>query len=335
MKNFDHYLALDWAQSNMAVAHLNTKTGEISTLDVRSDVEALKSYFEQFKGTKILTFEETSPAHWLFTELVDQVDEIIVCEPYSNHLMKTGPKTDRIDAIKLVRLLKAGMLKPVFHCTDSFVVMRKLVSGYEDLIQSLVRLKNRRSAMFRAVGQKPGESSSLESDEERFVADGLDQLIQSHEELRLKYVSKFRGVHRENEMVRNLATIPGIGRINAVKIAAIVIDPTRFSHTTAFWLYAGLMKYELISGGRSYGKRSPRFSRRLKSVFKTAALVATRGTDEDPLKKYYQDLITIKKYPEHQARHQLARRIATLALGVMKSGKAFDEERLKQKTTAS
>jgi transposase len=321
MKKYDHYLALDWAQSNMAVAHAVKDSDQVETIDVVSDIKALKSYLKQFRGTKILTFEETSPAHWLYTELVDVVDEIIVCEPYANHMMKTGPKTDRVDAIKLLKLLRNNMLKPVFHCTDEFVNVRKIVSAYDDLITSIVQLKNRRSAVFRARGKRVG--GELDLREDRFVVENLEALILSHEELRLKYEKEFRNIHRKNKMVKNLGTLPGIGLINSVKIAAAVIDPKRFSHKTGFWLYCGLQKYELISGGRSYGKRSPRFSRKLKCVFKTAALITTR-MEKGPLKNYYQDLIKNRNYPEHQARHAVARRIAALALGVMKSNKEFE-----------
>lgn len=321
MKKYDHYLALDWAQSNMAIAHAVKDSNQIETIDVVADLVALKKYLAQFKGSKILTFEETSPAQWLYTELIEEVDEIIVCEPYANHLMKTGPKTDRVDAIKLLKLLRAHMLKPVFHCTDKFVHVRKIVSAYEDLIHSIVQLKNRKNAVYRARGQRAG--TNLELREDRFVVENLDVAIETQEAIRLKYEAEFRIIHRENPMVKNLATIPGIGLINSVKIAATVIDPSRFYHKTGFWLYCGLQKYELISGGRSYGKRSPRFSRKLKCVFKTAALVCTR-MKSGPLKEYYEDLIVNKKYPEHQARHAVARRIAALSLGVMKSNKEFE-----------
>jgi transposase len=329
---YDHYLALDWAQSNMALAHSTRHSNEMDTIDVQSDIKALKKYIGQFKGKKILTFEESSPAQWLYTELVEEVDEIVVCEPYSNHLLKSGPKTDRVDAMKLLRLLKADMLKPVFHCTDEFVNVRKVVSGHEDLVMSLVQLKNRRKAMFRAKGQKVAGAESLSTSEERFVASGLESMIAQHEELRLKYECEFRKIHRQNKMVKDLASIPGIGLIHAVKIAAAVIDPKRFKHTTGFWLYCGLQKYELISGGKSYGKRSARHSRKLKCVFKTAALVCARSKEGSPLRNYYEDLITKKNYPEHQARHALARRIATLSLGVMKTGKPLDNEILKLKS---
>jgi transposase len=321
MKQYDHYLALDWAQSNMAVAHSTRNSQDIDTIDVVSDVGALRRYLSQFKGEKILTFEESAPAQWLYTELIDTVDEIIVCEPYANHLLKVGPKSDRMDAMKLLRLLRANMLKPVFHCTDEFVFVRKLVSGYEDLIMSTVQLKNRRKALFRARGLKPEDT--LKTHEERFVLEGIEAQLKTQALLRLKYEKEFRRICRENVMAKNLTTVPGIGLINAVKIAAVVIEPKRFKHKTGFWLYCGLQKYELISGGRSYGKRSPRYSRKLKCVFKTAALVCTR-TNNGALKAYYEHMIQKQNYPEHQARHALARRIATLALGVMKTGKPFN-----------
>jgi len=119
-----------------------------------------------------------------------------------------------------------------------------------------------------------------------------------------------------------------------VKIAAAVVDPKRFKHASCFWRYCGLQKYDLISGGRSYGRRSPRYSRALKTVFKTAALVCSR-VDDGPLKEYFEFLMKEKNYPEYQARHALARRIATLAIGVMKSGKPLDENELYKKDLAN
>src|SRR6202044_950199 len=101
---YDHYVALDWAQSNMAWAHSTKHHEKVETFDVKSDVQGLKRYLENLKGKTILTFEETSPAHWLYTELVGSVEKIIVCEPYTNHLLKSGPKTDRTDAVKLLKL---------------------------------------------------------------------------------------------------------------------------------------------------------------------------------------------------------------------------------------
>ncbi len=66
---YDHYIGLDLAQQNMALAHMTRHSNEVDTIDVRSDISDLKDYLGRLRGTKILTFEETNPAQWLFTEL--------------------------------------------------------------------------------------------------------------------------------------------------------------------------------------------------------------------------------------------------------------------------
>ncbi len=115
---YDHYIALDWAQSNMAIARMTKQSSEISVVEVPASVKELKGYLRRLKGRSILRFEETTTSQWLFTELKSSVDEILVCDPYRNKLLSEGAKTDRIDARKLVTLLKAELLKPVFHSSD-------------------------------------------------------------------------------------------------------------------------------------------------------------------------------------------------------------------------
>jgi len=104
-------------------------------------------------GTKIVTIEETTTTQWLYAELVEYVDKIVICDPLRNRLLSEGPKTDKIDASKLVQLLKANLVKEVYHSTDTFLYLRRVISGYEDLIKSGVRLKNQRHALLRACGK--------------------------------------------------------------------------------------------------------------------------------------------------------------------------------------
>ena len=176
MKTFDHFIAVDWAQSNMAIARMTAKSDQMEIRDVPSDIRELKVYLKNLKGRKILTVEESTTAQWLYTELKNEVDEIIICDPRRNRLLADGPKTDKIDAEKLVRLLRAGMLKPVFHTADQFIYLRKLASGYQDTIKAGVRLKNQRSALFRANGLS-AKACELVEPAERFVLQGLDRGI--------------------------------------------------------------------------------------------------------------------------------------------------------------
>ena len=66
---YDHYIAVDWAQSNMAIARMNAQSNNIKTIDTKSDVGNLRAYLNSLKGKKILTIEETTTSKWLYSEL--------------------------------------------------------------------------------------------------------------------------------------------------------------------------------------------------------------------------------------------------------------------------
>ena len=320
---YDHYISLDWAQSNMAIAKMTRGSSKAKTMDVRSNIKELQFYLKNLRGKKILTFEETTTSQWLYTELRECVDEILICDPYRNRLLSEGPKTDRLDAVKLVELLKAGLLKPVFHSGDEFIYLRKFVSGYEDTVKAGVRLKNQRAALFRANG-KNKKDKTLDHSMEKFVLEGIDRSIESYKSHKERYEGQMARLSRKYSMIRNLDSIFGIGKIGAVKIAARVVNPRRFKNKGKWLGYCGLIKLERTSGGKSYGKKNPRYCRMMKSVFKTAAISAIGENTNNPFKDYYEYLMREKGRAEHNARHATARKIAVAAWGVMKSGKRFE-----------
>lgn len=324
---YDHYIAIDWADINMAIARMTKRSNKITAIDVPSNVEDLKAYLKNLKGTKILAIEETTTSQWLYTELKEYTDRLIICDPHRNKLLSEGPKTDKIDASKLVQLLKAGLIKEVYHSTDKFLYLRRVVSGYEDLVKAGVRLKNQRSALVRACGKKSDRKTgiSLDSHGEQFVLNCLDRQIKAYEEEKRCYEKEFETLARRNPEIRHQKSLPGIGTINAVKIVARVVTPYRFPEKGHYLSYAGLMKLDKVSGGRSYGKKNPRYCRQLKSVYKSGVLAAIGGNN--PINDYYEHLIQEKGYTEYNARHKACRRLAILSLGVFKSGKKYQPYR--------
>ncbi|MCF8259831.1 MAG: IS110 family transposase [Melioribacteraceae bacterium] len=126
---------------------------------------------------------------------------------------------------------------------------------------------------------------------------------------------------RKNKTLRNLKTIPGIGTISCVTILAHAIDSKRFKKPSNFLSYCGLVKHEKFSGGKSYGKRTPRYSRKLKSVYRSAALRSI--CYNSPIKDYYDHLIDEKKLTDQKARNMVARHIAKISLAIIKNGKKY------------
>lgn len=320
---YDHDIALDWAQSVMAVARMTAKGKRLQEFEAKSNISDLKAFLKSLKGTKRLTFEESTASQWLYTELYDAVDKVIVCDPRRNDLLKEGPKTDRIDARKLLTLLRADLLKEVHHSTHEFIYMRKVVSGYLDLVNSGVRLKNQRSALMRAFGKAKTETE-IDEQAAQFVLLGQDDGIEAYEIQKKRYESEFSRLCKKHKMLNNLKSCPGLKEIGAVKVAAAVVDPRRFSTRGKFLAYCGLVKYEKLSGGRSYGKIRTNYNRTLKNVFDTAAVACIQASESNLLRRDYEYLIKEKRLADHNARHAIARKAATIAWGVMKSGKKFD-----------
>lgn len=132
--NYENYIAVDWAQNNMAVARMTKSSEQVKVFEGPSNVKDLRVYLKGLSGSKILSIEESTASQWLYTELKGSVEMLIICDPSRNRLLLEGPKNDKIDARKTVRLLRAGLLKEVFHSGEDFIYIRKIVSGYEDLI---------------------------------------------------------------------------------------------------------------------------------------------------------------------------------------------------------
>jgi len=324
---YDHYIAIDWAAINMAIARMTKKSNKITVIDVPSDIVELQLYLKNLKGTKVLAVEETTTSQWLYTELKEYVDKILICDPYRNRLLSEGPKTDKIDATKLVQLLKTGLMKEVYHSTDQFIYLRKLVSSYEDLVKAGVRLKNQRYSLLRICGKTGYEKNDfkLPSRDEQYVLKSLNRRIKNYEQEKKEYAKEFKRLAKKHPAIRYQQSIPGIGLINAVKIVARIVTPYRFANKGHYLSYAGLIKHEKTSGGKSYGKKNPRYCRMMKSIYKSGALAAIGGNN--PINNYYEYLINKKNYPAYNARHKACRQLAIISFGVFKSGKKYKPNR--------
>ncbi len=175
-QEYEHYIAVDWSSRNMAIARMTGKTNKISVVDVASEVGELKVYLRNLRGSKVLTLEETTTSQWLYTELKGEVDRLVICDPVRNHLLSEGAKTDKIDASKLVQLLRSNLLKEVYHSSEEFLGLRRPVSGYEDVVRAGVRLKNQRYSLFRACGLTGYEMGEVQLESvEHKVLEGIER----------------------------------------------------------------------------------------------------------------------------------------------------------------
>src|SRR5262249_58493978 len=80
------------------------------------------------------------------------VTELIVCDPRRNKLLEDGSKADKVDARKLAELLRAGLLRSVYHGHEATRNLKELVRAYETLSIDTQRTMATIKAIYLARG---------------------------------------------------------------------------------------------------------------------------------------------------------------------------------------
>ncbi len=322
------YIGMD-AHSRENLLVVVDKKGRILRAEsVKTKDSSILEFVRSIKGRKALAIEECSLAHWLYILLKDEVDELVVCQPPAHR----GPKTDKIDAEKIAQLLRSGMLKSVFHADSEYMEFRTLVSGYSDIVQEIVRTKNRYKSLFRRVaivqdGQKVYKDENiiadLNTDSSMFVARNLYDQLEILEQHKEKYIEQFKSNVNKYKEIKRLTSIPGIGPVRANQIVAIVVTPYRFANKYKFFSYAMLTSHNQISGGKVYGRQRIHGQRALKAVFKSAVYASMKS--QTAFKRKYDAMIAAGTTAV-AARNAVTRTLAATVLGVWKSGKNYNDK---------
>ena len=287
-------------------------------------------YLREIEGIKKLAFEECELSSWLYEILRSEVEELIVCNPVANSDYKKI-KTDKMDARKLAKLLRGGFLVSVYHDGSKRERFRSLMSGYQDLVEEGVRLKNRYKSLFRKGGKKvKGESlyidesflEGLSRPDFKFIGTQIYQLLEKMEESRQEYLKEIIRYSKGFKEMKYLKSTPGIGRIQAAKIVSQVIDPDRFASKYKYYSYCGLVRHKRISDGKRYGSEKIWGNRILKCVYKMAGHSVLKGNSG--LRKYY-DYLRSKGISHDNAYNAVCRKIAAISLSVWRKSKKYND----------
>lgn len=321
------YIGLDAHSSTCTLCTVDADGTELDLTTIATNGRLLVEYVKSLGGTIVITFEECDLSIWLFELLKNHVHKVVVCNPAANAEYKKN-KTDKLDARNLAKLLRGGFLRPVFHDGSSREKFRMLVSGYEDVIQEAVRLKNRLKTIRRRARLYGAKTISVHA---QFIEDRLIDQLNLFLDVRLRYKDELKKHVRQFKEAKYLMSIPAIKEIQASKIIANVVDPARFRDKYKFWSYCGLVKHLRISGGRLYGSKRAYGNRTLKCVFKMAAHSALKS--HGALRGYY-DAQRDRGLSDSSARNAVARKIAAIALSVWKNNQRYDEQKVLPYLTA-
>jgi transposase len=349
------YIGMDVHQASISAAVRDADGKIVMEATIETRAAAILDFIGGLRGNLRVTFEEGTNSAWLYDLLTPHVEDVIVCDPRRNALLKVGNKNDRVDARKLSDLLRAGLLSPVYHGKAEVRTLREVARTYLTITKDLTRVMNRLKALYRSraigcAGQQVYSTRRRKLWLDQLTEPGLrrraewmyqqlDSLKQLHRE-----VKKALLIESENHPAhRILRQIPRLGPIRVALLIALVQTPDRFRTKRQLWAYCGLALQTRTSaeysfaGGELQRKNklsAPRglnvnHNHDLKNLFKGAATRAGRGTD--PLSEFYEDLLARGIKPS-MARLTMARKLAAIVLRIWKKGEDFDPARLKRQS---
>ena len=250
-------------------------------------------------------------------------------------------KTDKVDSVKLVRSLKAGLLKGIYIREKGNIDDRSVIRIRKTILRDLNGYKSRVKHLLHCNGvilpdrfDKPGSHWSkafikwLKEDVELLSSsrNSLDILIHQVETIRMTLLEATRMVRWLSQTERYkhnfdlLRTIPGIGVIVSMCILTEIYDVKRFHNEREFAAYLGLIPTSHSSGEKIvHGEKTFRGNKQLGPMIVEAAWIAIyRDVGLGSLYLHYKE-----RMKPQEAIVRIARKLSNIIFAILKTKKEY------------
>jgi transposase len=255
-------------------------------------------------------------------------------------------KTDKDDALKLARLAMLDQLKAVHVPDQPTRQHRTLVKYRKTLDQRIGRVKSAIRSLFANQGIEIPRGAKawfsgrgeLNAHRKPLAECSLDELWRGELDLeltqldalseQLKEVEKrLEAIAGEDDRIRRVMTIPGVGRKTAEALVTALDDPHRFDNARQVSAYLGLVPRQYQSGETD---RNGRITKRGSSLVRTILLeCAWASLKYNPWSRtVFKRIAGGQKNRRKKAAVALARKIAVVAWSMLKHGTDWDPTRL-------
>ena len=146
------YVGMDVHKDTMSIAVMNSAGKVVMESVLETKAVTILQFIQGLRGNLLVTLEEGTWAAWLYDLLKPHVTKVTVCNPRKNALLKSGNKSDRIDAQKLAERLRHGSLSAVYHGENGLRMLKELARSYLTVSKDLTRVMNRLKALFHSWG---------------------------------------------------------------------------------------------------------------------------------------------------------------------------------------
>jgi transposase len=309
---------------------------------VRNDLQAIMELISPYKKRLACVVESTFNWYWLVDGLQDAGIEICLAHTLGLRLI-TGAKvkTDPRDALKLAKLLRAGMIPEAYIYPSATRPVR-------DLVRRRIRVVNMRATDYMTLRRlmyqqgiiehsRNSTKLILEEDIQEIFQNRWVQIHAQHELARIRlYTMQIREMERaiyhtvkESKEYERLLRVPGIGKILAVTIFYEIGEITRFPNAGDFSSYCRVVPGVAQSGNSvKKGRGSKQGNPNLKWAFSQAAVYAVRSNEK--IRRYYQRQVRRHRGKGDKviANNIIAHKLAQAVYHMIREGTDYREEML-------
>lgn len=329
-------IGLDAHSAETEVAVLTPAGNVRERRRVATTVSQLREVVAAVPRPRRVVLEESTIADWLWRNLRELCEDVLVCDPRRNRSISGGDdKDDRRDAQELARLAQGGYVKRVHHPEAlERIIFKEHVGLYHDRVRQRVREANRIGALLRRFGVMAREKDFANGDRrvdlrKRLPADelmqgslelswlGYDAVATQVKECRKRLMKRCR----REEVLQRWVAVPGIHWVRAATLFVHLDTPWRFRSKAALWKYLGIGLRRRQSGTGPGWLGVPRqVNRRLKAAILGAATTALAS--DNPFAVQYRRWLA-NGLAAVVARRNLARSLACTLWGMWKNQTAY------------
>ncbi len=318
---------------------INQKKKVVFKGEIKPTRSGLKDMIEKLgKQTKLVVFEAGNQLKWVALTLlkIPGVHTHVVHPNEIKWINQSSAKTDKIDAKKLANLARGDMLPRKVHIAEGEArELRELISARHTLQSKRVALINAIRGMLKQEGYKLPEkffqnanwrdqlSRMRVGETQKIILSSYMESVENlvHSETKItQAIIKF-----ENEEIELLETIPGIGKLTSRVIVGAVDDIARFDSKKCLAKYGALTPRIYQSGNVTRLGRISRDGRHeIRRVLLQCAHTVARmkSYEARPLREFFERIK--KRRGKKIAIVALARKLLTVAYGVLKHQRAYD-----------
>lgn len=344
-------LALDLGKFNSVCCLFDSKTRKTKFVTTPTTRDHFGVIFRDTKAD-LVVMEACGPSGWINDLAQHHGHETLVCSTNEEawRWANVKRKTDRDDALKLARMAAMGELKGVHTPTLEHREFRSLVKYRKTLDGRINKTKNAIRAWFVnhgieiATGEKAWYSGRehINSFRKPLADCGPDELWKGELDIELTIldslteqltgvVKKLEAIGKNDERIKRVQTIPGVGPRTAEILVACLDDPHRFENGRQVSAYFGLVPRQYQSGETD---RNGRITKRGNPLARTILVeCAWASLRYNPWAKgVYERICGKQKTRKKKAAIALARKIAVIAWAMLRDEKDWDPKQMIQVT---